>query len=455
MYSFEHPKEIAVDEVQSYTIDWRRSVIIDNTIDDEMVKRLTPQILSLRQENNDPITVGINSLGGSTASLDILLGLLTGPNQDGVTGEIITVATHRAYSAAANFLAFGDYSVALPHSQVLFHDVRFGGMVDVTPEKARDAAKSLQEANDTFALRLASVIIKRLIWIYIDLRPEFEKYTNKYSGIYQRYSTIVSAYAPKVEGYEGPDIASFATTLWSRVSSKNDSLIDNVMERLDRWISLSSIAKSAKTYRSKGSRTPGMLDGLRHLHKLFSGKADQFEAAEEDLKLLLSLIISSISSKKSGRINFPLVLEDSVREFGVLNSMNATRHIRYASDLMLRHSHIFFANELNGELDAMPEEEKTLLFAKASPHARILWHFCVLLCRELFEGEHTLNPNDAQLLGLIDEVSGGGPIQSKRDYRVELAKSAAAAAQPADSTPTGEPQKIQDPSPSEALAFTP
>jgi hypothetical protein len=42
----------------------------------------------------------------------------------------------------------------------------------------------------------------------------------------------------------------------------------------------------------------------------------------------------------------------------------------------------------------------------------------VLLCRELFEGEHILKPKDAQLLGLVDEVAGGGPVQSKRDFRI-------------------------------------
>ena len=106
--------------------------------------------------------------------------------------------------------------------------------------------------------------------------------------------------------------------------------------------------------------------------------------------------------------------------------MNDPKHIRYATDLMLQHSHVFFGGGVADELESKSEAEKAEIFAKAAPHARLLWHFCVLLCRELFEGEHILRPSDAQLLGLVDEVSGGGPIQSRRDFRVDRAKAKAA-----------------------------
>ncbi len=415
-----------MNDVDLLTIDWQRSLIIDTSIDDDLVRRLTPRILALRQESTAPITIGIDSPGGSLASLDVLLGLLTGPNQDGHTGEIITVATNRAYSAAANFLAFGNYSIALCHAQVLYHDVRFGGMVDVTPEKARDAAKSLQDANDAFALRLAHRVIKRLIWIYIDLKTGFEEMRTTYPDIHKEYTSLVAAYAPKVEGYECIDLASFATSLWAKLSIRNDTLIRNVMDRLARWINLTKIAKIAPTYRAKGSRIAGLLDGSRHLHKLFSGKPEHFQSSEESLKFLLSLIVADISSTKAEMPHFPSVLDRSVREFGILDSMNDPKHIRYATDLMLKHSHVFFGGDLAGELDAKPEAERVEILAKAAPHARLLWHFCVLLCRELFEGEHILKPSDAQILGLVDEVSGGGPIQSRRDFRVARAKESAA-----------------------------
>lgn len=411
-----------MDEVAELTINWDRSILINGPIDDDLVRTLTPKILALRQESSDPITIGIDSPGGSLSSLDVLLGLLTGPDQDRKKGEIITVATHRAYSAAANFLAFGTYSIALKHSQVLYHDVRFGGIEDVTPEKARDAAKSLQDANDAFSLRLAHRIIRRLIWIYIDLKPRFVEVREKYPDIHKRYAALVAAYAPKVDDYEGVDLASFATVLWAKLSTANDVLISNVMGRLDRWIYLTKIVKSFPTYRQKGSRSTGLLDGAKQLHKLFSGKSEHFESSESRLKLLLSLIVADISGTETDSVYFSSVLDRSIREFAVLESMNDPKHIDYASDLMLRHSHIFFDGALAKGLDSMPDAEKADLLTKAAPHARLLWHFCVLLCRELFEGEHILKPSDAQLLGLVDEVSGGGPIQSIRDFQVQQAK---------------------------------
>ncbi|MDA8328735.1 MAG: ATP-dependent Clp protease proteolytic subunit [Betaproteobacteria bacterium] len=404
-----------MNDHQELTINWDRSILIDSVIDDDLVRRLTPSILKLRQNGIEPITVGIDSPGGSLASLDVLLALLTGPTQDGHRGKIITVATHRAYSSAANLLAFGTYSVALSHSEILYHDVRYGGMDDVTPEKARDAAKSLQEANDAFAMRLAKRIIKRLVWIYIDQLPDFVDIKKRFPTRHSSYIDIVSAYAPPINGFECIDLAGFATSLWRKLSSRNDTLINNVMHRLSQWIHLTKIAKNSPTYRQKGSRNPGMLDGARHLHKMFKGQPEHLEKIEEPLKLFLSLVIADISTEKSNDINLGAILDRATREYGILQSFNDPRHIRYASDLMAQHSHIFFSLDIA----SLPENECADLLTKAAPHARLLWNFCVLLCRELFEGEHVLTPKDAQLLGLIDEVTGGGHVQSRREWHIQ------------------------------------
>jgi ATP-dependent protease ClpP protease subunit len=404
------------------TINWDRAILIDRPIDDDLVKSLAPRILSLRQSSNDPITVGIDCPGGSLSSLDVLLGLLSGPNQDGKTCTVVTVATHRAYSAAATLLAFGNYSVALKHSQILYHDVRWSGIDDVTPEKARDAAKSLQDANDAFSLRLARRIISRLVWIYIDARKSFPDIQSKYSQTFKLYKSTVELYAPPVTEYDGLDLAAFATYLWAKLSRQNDKLIERVMRRLGVWIHLMGFVKLAPTYRVKGTRSPGLLDGARHMHKLLGGSPSRLDACSDSFKLLLSLIVSELSETKSERFVFSQVVERATREFNILESMNDPKHVRHASGLLLRHSTIFFGVEVADELETMNEEEKAKHMAKASPHANLLWHFCVLLCRELFEGEHVLGPNDAQLLGLVDEVAGGGPIQSRREFRISTGK---------------------------------
>jgi len=407
-----------LDDIKNVTINWKRSLLIDSTIDDELIRRITPQILALRQESNEQITIGIDSPGGSLASLDVLLGLLTGPDQDGNVGEIITVATHRAYSAAANFLAFGDYAVALRHSQIFYHDVRFGGMEDMTSEKARIAAKSLQDMNDRFSLRLARKVIQRLVWIYIDLESEFREIQKSFPKVYKGFSEIVDAYVPDDDGYDSLDLSSFATVLWAMLSAQNDLLILNVMERLDRWINLTNVTKTEPTYRRKGSRIAGLLDGPLHLYKRFNGRSDHFYSSEENLKLVISLILSEISNIKTDRIDFPLLVDQAAREYSILDSMNDPKHVRNATDLMLDHPYMFFQDKKASDIDKMPDAEKTEIYSKAAPYATLLWLFCVLLCRELFEGEHVLEPQDAQILGLVDEVSGGGPILSRREFRV-------------------------------------
>jgi ATP-dependent protease ClpP protease subunit len=406
-------------DIENRTMNWNRSIIINSIIDDDLVKKLTPTILALRQKNNKPITVGIDSPGGSLASVDVILGLLKGPSQNGEKGKIITVVTNRAYSAAANLLAFGDYAIALPHSHVLYHDVRFGGIDDVTPEKARDAAKSLQEANDSFALKLANKIISRLLWVYVDSLTEFTDIQKKYNKIYDIFFKIVDKYVPKNEGFETFDLASFSTYLWVSLSSQNDVLIKDVMKRLEKWINLTSIAKEAPAYKCEESGNAGLLDGVKMLYTSYSDSNGNFELLESDLKLLICLIIAEISNEAQGKIIFTSILEKIVREYNILDSMNDSKHVEYAYNLLIRHRNIFVGGKVVENIENKSKDEKDEIYEIGAPYAKIIWHFCVLLCRALFEGEHILTPNDALLLGLVDEVSGGGKIKSLRDFFVE------------------------------------
>lgn len=397
--------------MQHLAVNWSRSIQVDAPIDDNLVKKLTPQILDLRQKSNEPITVGIDSPGGSLASLDVIIGLLAGPNQDNHKCRIITVATNRAYSAAANLLAFGDYSIALKHSQILFHDVRLGSIEDVTPEKAQATAKTLQDINEVYALRLADKVIARLVWGYIDFLP-FEKVKDDHADTYKKYSSSISSFTPEIDCFESVDLASYATELWARLSRKNDDLIPQIMNRLSRWIEFKELTRRVPSFRQKGSRTPGMLDGPLHLSKLLGGDTDHFQAKEEELKLFLSLAVSDISSSKTDQANFLSTLEKCIGEYKLFQSMNNASHIDRAMRIMLDHPSAFFSSEFASLSDDVKRNE----LQKSFPYAALLWQFCVLLCVQLFEGEHILGPEDAQLLGLVDEVAGGGPIQSRYEF---------------------------------------
>jgi ATP-dependent protease ClpP protease subunit len=160
---------------------WNRAIHIDTVIDDTLIKKLTPLILNLKQESTDPITIGIDSPGGNIQAMQSLLGLLKAPDQDGNRTQIYTVSTNRTYSAAASLLAFGDYAVAFPHSKILYHDLRYSNIEDLTPSKALRTARELERGNVEFSLTLANQISERLIWVYLDLMKDFANARARYA----------------------------------------------------------------------------------------------------------------------------------------------------------------------------------------------------------------------------------------------------------------------------------
>lgn len=146
----------------NYRENHKRALYLTGEISPETVAQLTPQIHALR-ESTEPITVYINSPGGNVVAADRLRTLIRMPDQDGIPRRLITVVTDEAASAAADFLALGDYAIAYPSASIVYHGTRrpFGGVV--TAESARSVASDLQRTNERFALRLADKVIGRII----------------------------------------------------------------------------------------------------------------------------------------------------------------------------------------------------------------------------------------------------------------------------------------------------
>src|SRR3954470_19336568 len=93
-----------------------RAIFLSGEISQSTVDALTHQIISLTNASADPISVYIDSPGGSIFHADSLRRLLSARNQDGLQCRLITVATTQAASAAASFLSSGDYALAYPHT---------------------------------------------------------------------------------------------------------------------------------------------------------------------------------------------------------------------------------------------------------------------------------------------------------------------------------------------------
>ncbi|MFP3647054.1 ATP-dependent Clp protease proteolytic subunit [Paraburkholderia sp. SIMBA_054] len=418
-------------DIKNQTINWRRCLHIDSVIEDDFVNSLIPRILEMRQESNDPITVAINSPGGSLAALEALVRLLTGPDQDGRRGEIVTVSVRDAHSAAANLLAFGTYAVALPHSEILFHDIRFHGMEDVTPAVARIAADRLQLANEEFALKLANRIFNRLVWNYLDVRPEFDDIRDEWSEKYKEYCEILAKCDSGLETNNQVDIASFATALFSKVSKSSEGLIDQAMQHLGTWGFMTGIAKKAPSgadHLSEG----GVLESLQPIFSLFDhARAKDFATAAPHVQAFLTLLIEQlVKSGPSRKFDFLPMLATATDSYRLIESINHRAHLNAVSRNMRRHPNVFFDGASAAVILGTDQEAKKKLMDAARPSARLFWFFCVLLCRALFNGEHSLSPSDAQVLGIVDEVAGGGPIQSRRDFQKEEEQMDAAAQAP-------------------------
>ena len=194
-------------------IDWNRAIFINSIINDDLFDSLTPKILKMRQENNDPITIGIDSTGGSLASLESIMDLLCSPGLDGVRPIINTVTLNKAFSAAANLLAMGDYAIAYPSSKIFFHDVRYHSIPDVTPSKALQTAKDLERKNEEFAFYLSPKISVRLVWTYINFWSSFEEVKKDFSEAYNDYYPPLSEFMDLNEG-DDFDFAAFILSLY-------------------------------------------------------------------------------------------------------------------------------------------------------------------------------------------------------------------------------------------------
>lgn len=413
------------------TLDWKRAIYISKPIDDALLKELTPIILQMKQENSAPITVGIDSPGGSISAMESLLSLLSSPDQDGKVIEIYTAATNRAYSAAASFLAFGDYSVSFPHSKILYHDVRYSDIDDVTSSKALEAARQLERSNAAFSLKLANSIQRRLIWIYLDLKPNFSEIRKRWIKFAEPYDKAFCELIPKGQK-QIVDIVGMSLALYSRLSSPNDKQIAlRALDLLMSWMQIerieqrvSSIEPGKETDLIKG--VSDLIDMIKKMD-LEQGSAPQVpelttkaglqEVARNDIRLLLEVLARRITIDKNQSISDGW-LDRIIEDFSFMKDIKSPEHIKATTRMMVNHSYTFFDKDMVNEINnAKNEDEKNKILAPFYPQARLFWYYIVLICKCLCRGNHFLTPYDAQLLGLVDEVLGGGLIQSRREWR--------------------------------------
>lgn len=161
-----------------FTPNPKRAIWVYGQFNEALLERLRPQILELTAQNREPITVFINSRGGSTKVGEGILSLLKRTTQDNArASRIITVAAPKAQSAAADLLSAGDFAIASPESALLYHGRRWplSDLVDAG-EIGLLYARTLPTFHEIAAAKLAATSVRRFLFVASAHRSRFAQH---------------------------------------------------------------------------------------------------------------------------------------------------------------------------------------------------------------------------------------------------------------------------------------
>jgi hypothetical protein len=364
----------------NFRINAQRAIYVTGLIDDALVSRLTPQILRLQSVNRNPISVYIDSPGGSVSSMETILRLLNLTDQDSSGScNIITAVTTRAASAAADLLSSGDYALAFPHSSILYHGLRTFEKNPLTFEATAVLANALRASNDYYAMTLARKIEDRFSFRYVTVRSEFDAFRKKKS-------------APSMS-----DLDCFVDIISTKLSAGAKKVWLKAKDRHGRYQDLlDSVLRETK-------------------RKNFSTRTlAEIEAANIKAIVAFELRANKKNPKWSFRNEGLARLAD---DFFLLNEYVTT----YSSDRLKNWCTSFgrwtLPTKEAEEIDAIADEKERSekLVEKVRPILQPIWSFFVALCHALQEGENELTAVDAYWLGLVDEVIGESNLWTMRD----------------------------------------
>jgi ATP-dependent protease ClpP protease subunit len=352
-------------------------------MEDKLLTRLTPRILGLQAQNRKPITIYIlDSPGGNTAITQGILRMLRLSDQDSSKPcRLITVATTKAQSAAADLLSSGDYAIAAPGSSLLYHGVRIPALVPalqpLTAERTSLLAHFLRLSNDAFAMELAQKAESRFIFRFIILRPEFEKVRKAN------------------ESKKMSDLDCFVELVSPKLSSGATRIFKRAQERYAKYEPLLTkfTAKKKQTHR-------------RH------------RPAKEEASRIKAIVDFEVAENK-GNIKWTFkdgglarLVEDFFLVAEYLESHESERLKYWCKSL----GKFALTTEEYSEIEKITDENarSEALIKKVQPPIQPLWLFFVALCHALQEDENELTAEDAYWLGLIDEVLGNNQLITMR-----------------------------------------
>jgi hypothetical protein len=340
-----------------------RSVMVGGAIDASLVREIEEQILAFRRASNEPITVLIDSPGGSAALLELL-----GPGESGENpAQIRTLATGLAEGAAADLLVAGDLAAALVSSRI----------------------RLLPDENGPGHAWLAHRIFPRML----DTLARVSPYPTRYGPAADMFADEMDAGLDR--GLHS--LSLLAGALWIELPAGPDEMIQDAVADLLRF-------RVVREECEKPNYSPpeALLETLSHLDPVMRAEG------EHRLRVLHFLLARFMDADDD-----PLVNADALSEAARYLDYYAdwsSRHFR--NDLLagvLAHGQVFFAP---GELDeirrlaAAGDEGIAEAADRAYRSVEPFWAFTLSLARSLREEAEPLDAVSAWWLGLLDVVVG-------------------------------------------------
>jgi ATP-dependent protease ClpP protease subunit len=359
--------------------DPERGVFLSQGIDQGVLDRLVPTILGLQAGSRRPISVYIDSLGGSLFAASSLQAVLKCSDQDGNPPcRLITIATGIAGSAAADLLMAGDYALALPHARILCHGVSRGQQGALTRESAYQLSIDLANSNEQFAIQLATNCVNRFIF----------RVANAYAGF--------PAIRLKRQNPNLPDAACFIEFVRDKVSPTLVQVLESAHERsLDNDALDVSVGNALEKEENVSEMPPREFE--LHLLKAILDYEENQHLTEPNWRF--------------GREGLQKVHD----KLELLLDKYGNHHSDMISTLCARWGLMFLPGEQASSISQLPNNEQEERVAAAVKHLlRPLWFFFVSICRALQQDDYWMSAEEAYWLGLIDEVVGRTDLPSLR-----------------------------------------
>jgi ATP-dependent protease ClpP protease subunit len=351
---------------KDYRENPKRAIYLTGKIDQQLVDRISPAINQLRLESTDPITVYIDSPGGQIMLAETIRHHLQAPNPDGERCRLITVVTSRAASAAADFAALGDYAIAYPYADLVYHGSRINSDMTLTTEMAATVARSLQQTNENFAVRLARRAFPRFLLRLTQFSDKFKAFS------------------------EGADLSVLTDLLKADLSRTNAQLVTSALQRQKFIGDLTmSVGKHLLKFKHRGAN----FSSLRFEGEMLRAIVNHKSKVHRGDRWLLS---------ETG-------LQEVSEDFNLLFDFHWGPHRQELEKWYKTYGEIFLSDSERkeyGELGGVDADKDKWLVEKSESKMRPIWYLTISIARLLQKDDYTLPARDAYWLGLVDEVPG-------------------------------------------------